>query len=444
MKFTYDLVIIGGTTQSIFAAEYAVKLGARVALIVNNNDFKINENNSLSCQYKDDFLILNSDITFEEFVTEKSLLFHQKYLPNLKLLGVDIIYDNGYFNNEKKLSFQLEKYHLYSNSYLLAMTANELFLKDTLKTNNFITINQFLLQNNWHTLPENIIIIGDDISTIYLVNKLINLGKSISLIIHNKHILPTEDEDISFQLQLILESQGVKISIQDNVDNIDQNNNIDHTMIIYTKNIFLQEDKLKLNNLGINSHKGKILVNDKLQTQHGQIYACGDLLGGYNLETLTYYEAKIAVNNSLLFPWQEINYFHIPYILKTNPSIYRVGYTEKNAKLLSGKSINILIINFISNVNLKHNCIFIKIILDHNNYILGFHGLGLELEEILTTMTLLITKNKPLNYIFKLNFSQVVSWEIVKHIKQAYKDKNNRQNNIIMNLLETFFIWKRV
>lgn len=448
MKLQYDLVVIGGTKEGILAAEYAAKLGARVALVINNDYLKEDDNQSLILEFQDDLLRLNNNIIYQEFIAEKKLILMQKSLPNLELLEVDIIKSSCYFNfhNQKNLTLLVDKYELKSSSYLLTTISNQLFLEDILETNNHIQINQFLLQYDCNNLPENILIFGDNISAIYLANRLMTLGKNISLITQNKQILPAEDKDISFQLQLILESKGIKIYTQSHINNFHHTGNIDNQISIFTDHIFLKENKLRLDKLGIKSHKGKILVNHKLQTHHHQVYACGDLLGGYNLDNVTEYEIKIAVNNSLFFPWQKINYHDIPYRLSTNPPLYRVGYTEKQGRLLSGKNINFLIINFhlLSTISLGENNIFIKIIFDDNDNIIGFHGLGFGLEEILTGITLLIKQQKPLNDLFTLKFIQLKSLEIIKNIEQAWLEKNNRQHRFIMNLLETFFIWKRV
>lgn len=456
MKLKYDLVVIGGTKQGILAAEYGAKLGARVALVIDKNYLNPHYNKFSLLEFKNNLLKLDNKISLKEFLIEKKFLTKQ-YLENLKLLGVDIIANNCYFNNNKKLTLLAEKVELESLAYILAMTYNQLFTTQILEknNNNILTIYNLILQDNWHNLPENIVIIGNNISTIYLANKLILFKKSITLITESKQLLSTEDHDISFQLQLILESKGIKIYTQSNINKLGKfnmnkviNNNDklnDNQMIIFDNYNTIKKDELSLETLGIKFQEKKIFVNSKLQTKHPQIYGCGDLLGGYNLDNLTEYEVKIAVNNSLFFPWQQINYQNIPYTLATNPPIYRVGYTEKQAKLLLGKNIQVLTLN--SNVrsllNLAQNNIFMKIILDKNNYILGFHGLGDGIEEILTGITLLITEKKPLNYLFKIKFSQINSLQIIKDIKQAWPEKNKCQNQIIMNLAETFFIWKR-
>lgn len=453
MKLKYDLVVIGGTKQGILAAEYAAKLEARVALVVDDNCLNYNNYETFLLEFKNNLFKLDNKINIQQFLMEKKLIFTNKYLPNLQSLGVDIIANNCYFNNDKKLTLLTDKHELDSVSYILAMTPSQLWKEDISKKNdnNNLTINDYVLQDNWNNLPENIVITGNDILTIYLANKLTLLGKKITLITDNKQLLPTEDDDISFQLQLILESQGVKIYTQPSINQLDifnvnkVTNNKEKNQIIIFDNNYLKKDNLRLETLGIKSQNGKISVNSKLQTQHSKIYGCGDILGGYNLDNVTEYEVKIAVNNSLFFPWQQINYNNIPYTLATNPPIYRVGYTEKQAKLLLGKNINILTLNssWRSLINLAQNNIFIKIILDNNNYILGFHGLGFAMEEILTGITLLMTNKKPFNYLFKFKFSHINSLQIIKDIQQVWLEKNQRQNQLIMNLREIFFIWKR-
>ncbi len=456
MKLKYDLVIIGGTKQGLLAAEYGTKLGARVALVINNNCLTQNDNQFFSLEFKDDLLNLDNCINFKDFLAEKKILFTQKYLPDLELLGVDIIISSCEFNCQKRLTLATEKDELESVSYLLAMTSNQLFSEDILSNNNnILSINDLISRNNWDNLPENLVIVGNYISTIYLANKLAYLGKKITLITENRQLLPTEDDDISFQMQLTLESREVKIYNKSNINDFDNfkiNNLIENDanftnsqVVIIDNHKICNEDKLGLKRVGIQAKKAKIFVNSKLQTKHSQIYGCGDLLGGYSLDNITEYETKIAVNNCLFFPWQQVNYNNIPYTLVTNPPINRIGYTQKQAELLSGKKAKVLTLHSYvrSSLNFTQNTIFIKIILDKNNYILGFHSLGFGVEEILAGITLLMEQQKPLKYLFKLKFSQLNSLQIIKDIQQAWLEKNKKQNQIIIDLATTFFIWKR-
>ncbi|BAQ65165.1 FAD-dependent oxidoreductase [Geminocystis sp. NIES-3709] len=453
MKNNYDLVIIGGTKHAFFSAEYATKWGARVGLIIDD-DYYSNQhdesNNLWSIEYKNDLLILDNDINYHEFLREKKKVIEDQYLSQLELLGIDIIFSKCQFVQNKSLTLLTNRDSLKSFSYLLAMTSEQLFSKNKKlnKNDGYLTVNELLFQKKWDDLPEELTIFGDDITAIYLINKLYQRKKKISLVSPSQQILPSEDEDISYQLQLFLESKGIKIYLnsKSNAFGIDRRKENDNmkTLRVTTKNLW-GEETLELTKLGIKNNEGKIEVNSKLQTRHQQIYACGDLLGGYYLDSLIKYEAKIAVNNGLFFPYQKIKYNEIPYTLNTNPSIHRLGYTEKQARFLLSERIKVLKVFCLLKTltNWDQDVTFIKIILDKNNYILGFHSFGFGVEEVITAITFIKKKNLSLSYLFKISFSNNNSYKLIEEIDKCWKKENQRQHQIILDLAETFFIWKR-
>lgn len=460
MRIKYDLVIIGGTKQAFFSAEYAVKLGARVALVIDDNDFlsKYQENISLSFrEFKNELLLLDNQINYQDFIVEQKKIILNKIIPNLQLLGVDIIFSKCKFSQEKELILLTNRDTLKSASYLLAMTEEQLFYKEkeANKNDKILTINELLFTKNWENLPEDITIIGNDITAVYLVNKLQQFNKKITLICPSQQILPSEDEDISYQWQLFLESKGIKIYLNSNdtalgiemelLDRATSDDNLKTLQVTTLAENRSKEDNIGLSNLGIKNHQGKIKVNSKLQTKHPKIYGCGDLLGGYALESLTEYEAKIAVNNGLFFPHQEINYSNIPYSLKTNPPIYRLGYTEKQARFLLSERIKVFKVFCLlkSPQNWQQEVTFLKIILDKDNEILGFHSFGFGVEELITAITFIKKHNLNLNYLFNMSFANLHTQQLMTEIDKSWKKENQRQHQIILDLAETFFIWKR-
>lgn len=438
IKNDYDLVIIGGTKQGFFCAEYAVKLGARVALVMDNLDFIENY---------EDFLLLSNKINYQEFLQEKKRIINNKILPELEKLGVDIIISKCQLLPQKQLILSTKNRLIKSVSYLLAMTSQQLFglPKKANKNSNILTIDEFFSLENCNNFSEELAIFGNDINAIYLVNKLCRDNQKISLISPSSQVLASEDEDISYQLQLFLESKGVKIYLNSNETNCGINDNLITLRATNLTKDRSKEDDIGLSNLGIKNHQGKIEVNSKLQTKHPQIYGCGDLLGGYGLESLTLYEGKIAVNNALFFACREINYSEIAYTLKTNPSINRLGYTEKQAKFLLSEKIKVLKIFCLlkSPINWQQNVIFIKIIIDKYNYIIGFHSFGDGVEELITAITFIKKQNLSLSYLFKMNFTNVHTHKLITEIEKCWQKENQRQYEIILDLAETFFIWKR-
>ena len=69
-----------------------------------------------------------------------------------------------------------------------------------------------------------------------------------------------------------------------------------------------------------------------MQTNNRRIYACGDVLGGFNCVNIANYEAKIAINNALSLPKLKVNYLSIPWAVLTNPMVAQVGFIETLAK----------------------------------------------------------------------------------------------------------------
>lgn len=443
MKNDYDLVVIGGTKQGFFCAEYAVKLRARVALVIDDSDFFDHK----SIKYYHDFLLLNNKINYQDFLQEKTSTIDNKILPKLERLGIDIIFSQCQFLRQKQLILSTKNRQLKSASYLLAMTSEQLFYKEkeANKNDRILTINDLFSPQNWNNLPEELAIFGDDINTIYLVNKLCQDNKKISLISPFSQILASEDKDISYQLQLFLESKGIKIYLNNNDTDYGFDGKMKTLRVTTLTEDRSKQDNMGLSNLGIKNHQGKIEVNSKLQTKHPKIYGCGDLLGGYALESLTPYEGKIAVNNALFFPYQEIKYSEIPYTLNTNPPINRLGYTEKQAKFLLSQKIKVLKIFCLltSPINWQQNVTFIKIILDESNYIIGFHSFGFGVEELITAITFLKKKNLAFGYLLKMSFANVDTQQLIAEIDKSWEKENQRQHQIILDLAETFFIWKR-
>lgn len=455
----YDLVVIGSNEKAILTAQKAVQYKAKVALIFNPDYY------SSIFEKLESIDLLTSILKFKnysDFIEEKKRLLFHKYLPESELLGIDIIFtDECHFRQEDKLYLMVKEDKIKSHSYLLLMSKNELFVNSDLENNQdnqIITIQELLFNHNLNNIPSEITIVGNNIDTLLFVNKLSQLEKKISLILPYQQLLPSEDSDISYQIQLFLESQGVTIYYQDDFPSLDAYfdiNTLRHTIInsgsdeikalrVTIKEVNYTDDRLGLRELGINQYKGRIIVNEKMQTKHPQIYVCGDLLGGYGLDFLTENEIEIGIKNALFFPYQRINYREIPYQLPINPPLNRIGYTEKQARLSYGNNLHVINIfpSLDSTFDPQQQTFFVKIILDNHNQILGFHSLGVELEEIFAIIVFLKKNKLPLEHLFNLKLIKKTSLYLINKIKQILNNKNSKYNHYVLELLETFFIWK--
>jgi dihydrolipoamide dehydrogenase len=91
-------------------------------------------------------------------------------------------------------------------------------------------------------------------------------------------------------------------------------------------------DNLGLENIGLKlDERGRIPVNDYLQTEHPHIYAIGDVVKGAMLAHKAE-EEGVFVAEHMAGQKPHINYLLIPGVVYTWPEVSAVGYTEQELK----------------------------------------------------------------------------------------------------------------
>ena len=360
MAVDYDLVVVGSSLAGIYAAKRAVQLQARVALITQSDslflpsDSLFNHNLATLAKSKNflenNFIVSPEDVpsafslaAAEDWIEDTNVAVESiNSLSNLAALGVDIIVGKGEFYRSPHLGIQIEQRRLKSRRFLLATGTN--FAPNFSGSNhrvNYLTAED--LQNNQlANLPNNIIIIGSDPTALELAQILAIFDKKITLVVEKKSILPQEDQDISILVQAQLEAEGVKIVLNSVVSQI---KTIDGKKWLQAGNLALSADEiivadyrqaniagLNLAGVGVKYDRQRVYVDRKLATTNPNIYACGNLIGGYSLPNIAQYEANIVLKNALFLPWYKTNYQALPWAILTHPSLARVGLNEKQAR----------------------------------------------------------------------------------------------------------------
>lgn len=100
-------------------------------------------------------------------------------------------------------------------------------------------------------------------------------------------------------------------------------------------------DGLGLDKAGVKmDNRGRVEVNDNLQTNVSNIYAIGDVVKGPMLAHKAE-EEGIYVAELLAGKHPHINYHAIPSVIYTHPEVATVGYTEEELKEKSKKIVYI-------------------------------------------------------------------------------------------------------
>lgn len=196
------------------------------------------------------------------------------------------------------------------------------------------------------SLPESLVIIGGGVIGLEFAQIFKRLNVAVSVVEMMPQILPTEDSDIAKQLEKSMQQEGIDIYTGAAVTRIGaarggtkevfiaRNDTIttlrgDKVLVSVGRRPFT--DQLGLKRLGIATEKGRITVNEHMETNVRNIYAIGDAVGGIMLAHKAMAEGRCAAWNALGMK-KSMDYKAIPRCIWTSPEVAAVGLTEEEAR----------------------------------------------------------------------------------------------------------------
>jgi pyruvate/2-oxoglutarate dehydrogenase complex dihydrolipoamide dehydrogenase (E3) component len=476
----YDIVIIGSSITGYQAALAAIQLQAKVGLIVSadishnynlNYQYVLSEINQIPQQFRNlanlGIYETNTSLNTPSFDCKQGLSYTRAVtknlnqinsLANLAAQGVDIIVGNGEFQSSPKLSFTVNERRLYSRTYLLANGSSPLIPKiPGLDTIEYLTLANIWASLEKTTLPENWVIIGGIPQSIEIAQILAIFGCKVTLIVKYSHILPDLDPEIAQLLTAQLEVDGVRVFTQTPVMQVRQ---IDNKKWVQAGNLAIETDEiliatgqkpnleyLNLPAVGIKQHQHRLTVNEKLQTTNHCIYACGDVLGGYDIQNISNYEANIAVENALFFPRRKVNYQSVPWGIYSQPMVSQVGLTEIKAKNRYSQNRVLVLRQYFKTATaaqiqgeITGVC---KLIVLDNGKILGCSILGIEAGELINLISLAISQNIKVQHLAKLSPIYPSFSEILVETAREWNRHRMNKNHVLQELLLSFFNYRR-
>ena len=477
----YDLVIIGDTSTAIQAALAATTFPARVALVQSEtvgfaSPSGLNAIHGLSqvgeCLQQlhraPQFGISSSGGDLELNLHEAihwingvvANLEEQNASTILTSLGIDVITGTGHFVNKPHLAFLVNGRHLRGLRYLLAPgTQPRVPEIDGLTDMNYLTSRSLAQwftsvtseENDWHQLPQRWVIIGGNPAGIEFAQTLVRLGKSVTLVLRQSHLLSQEEPEAAFLIQNCLEAEGVRVLTNTSVMQAKMIQGQKWIQVgneaIETDEIFLatgevpQVDSLNLEAVGVQNNGQRLQLNSKLQTTNSRIYACGDVAGGYPFPHIAAYEAKVAVKNALLSPIYPADYSTIPWAIFADPQLARVGLTEAQARRRYGEKVQVYQHHFktLDKAVITDEILgFCKLITDEKDKILGATVVGAQATELISTIALAMNHKISLE---KLAQQCQISPSFTEIIGQTVAGEP--KHHPWYNLLDNLFHWRR-
>ena len=260
---------------------------------------------------------------------------------------------------------------------------------------------------SFEKVPKKLAIIGGGYIGLEMGSVWSRLGSEVTVIEYLEYITPGMDREISNEFQKILTKQGIKFKMGSKVDSVKNKGNlvsIKYTNVKNSKEETVEVDKvlvsvgrkpytegLNLTKVGVKKdNKGRIEVNNKLQTSINNIYAIGDVIKGPMLAHKAE-EEGIAVAEILAGQAGHVNYDVIPGVVYTSPEVATVGKTEEQLKE-KNTSYKVGKFPFLANSRAKVNNEtdgFVKILADSKtDKVLGVHIIGPHCGDMIAEMAL--------------------------------------------------------
>ncbi|HEX4888442.1 MAG TPA: dihydrolipoyl dehydrogenase [Luteibaculaceae bacterium] len=195
-------------------------------------------------------------------------------------------------------------------------------------------------------MPKSIIVVGSGAigsEFAYFYNA---MGTKVTLVEFMPNIVPLEDEEVSKTLEKSFKKQGIEVMTQSSVEAVEVKNGICHARIKTAKGETVVEAEIVLSavgiaaniegigleDVGIATDKGKIVVDGYYATNIPGYYAIGDCVPGQALAHVASAEGITCVEKIAGHHPETINYNNIPGCTYCSPEVASVGYTEKAAK----------------------------------------------------------------------------------------------------------------
>ena len=197
--------------------------------------------------------------------------------------------------------------------------------------------------------PETLLVIGGGPIGCELTQAFTRLGVNVIQLDHGTRLLHREDPDVSELVQAQFIKDGVDLRLKHEARSFHKEEDrqwlevglegekveIEFEAVLFATGRQANTQGMGLDDLGIElNERGTIKVNDYLQTQFPNIYACGDVAGPYQFTHVASHQAWYAAVNALFgrFKKFKVDYSVIPWCTFTDPEVARVGLNETEAK----------------------------------------------------------------------------------------------------------------
>jgi len=194
--------------------------------------------------------------------------------------------------------------------------------------------------------PKSMIVVGSGAIGSEFADFYSSIGTEVTLVELLPRIVPVEDEEVSKNLGRSFKKKGIKVMTNASVESVDTSGDLckatiktkkgDETkeaeVILSAVGITSNLENLGLEEMGIETEKDKIKVDEFYRTSVEGVYAIGDIVHGPALAHVASAEGIACVEKIAGENPDPLDYMNMPSCTYTTPEIASVGMTEAQAK----------------------------------------------------------------------------------------------------------------
>ncbi len=250
------------------------------------------------------------------------------------------------------------------------------------------------------TQPKSLVVVGSGAigcEFAYVYNA---MGTKVTIVEFLDNIVPLEDEDVSKNLARSFKKAGINVMTNSSVESVDTKGDlckvniktakgmevIEAEVVLSAVGIASNIENIGLEEVGVKTDKGKVVVDEFYRTNIPGVYAIGDIVPGPALAHVASAEGIICIEKIKGLHVEPLNYGNIPGCTYCSPEIASVGMTEKAAKA-AGYEIKVGKFPFSASGKASASGAkdgFVKVIFDAKyGEFLGCHMIGMNVTEMI-------------------------------------------------------------
>jgi pyruvate/2-oxoglutarate dehydrogenase complex dihydrolipoamide dehydrogenase (E3) component len=353
----YDLVVIGGGSAGLTAADFAARIGAKVLIaaeqlggdctwtgcipsktLIRLAKLAHEQSRASSSGIATGKLGLDFPRVMAEVRAAIGRVYANETPEVLAARGIDVAIGAVRFLNGETI--QAGERRIGATHFVICTGAKPASPPiPGMREVDFLTYETVFELNR---LPATMVVVGAGPTGVELAQAFARLGSTVTVIEQRSSVLPDADPESAATIQHRLESEGVKVLTSVSVSGVAMDG---ARVVLEVGALRLQADALllatgrqprvdglELSQAGIELHEGAIRVDKNLRTTNPRVYAAGDVTGGFQFTHYAGWQGYVAARNALLPGAQEGLRPNIPWVVFTDPEVAQAGLSEVEAR----------------------------------------------------------------------------------------------------------------